>query len=166
MKTNKLFASIFTLSMVIFASASGISNTVKNVTGDNLKKGSNTIESAGKSENSVSTVSADPATDFSYLRFDVNDYISENVTEELPANTFDYLRFDVNNFVNENETVEMELPAANEFDYLRFDVNNFIDANPSEISELPANDFDYLRFDVNKFTSTTEGVFDELPITE
>ena len=101
MKANKFFTSLLTLSLVIFGAASGISNTVNNVTGDNLKKSSNTIESAGKSEISVSTVSADPATDFSYLRFDVNNYMNESESMEVEHASLDYLKFDVNDFVNE-----------------------------------------------------------------
>lgn len=131
MKANKFFTSLFTLSLVIFASVSGISNTVHITTGDNLKKANNTIESAEKH---------DATTDLSYLRFDVNSYISENTSEELPSNTFDYLRFDVNNYLETENFENMEMPAANEFDYLRFDVKVYSPAANSTLGELPVTE--------------------------
>jgi len=165
MKTNTFFAAVITFSLVIFLSLSGISNPTVKYTGD-IKKNESTTASTTKKATPSTVNYIETISDFSYLRFDVNEYVAESTIEELPVNTFDYLRFDVNNFDNENETEEMELPAANEFDYLRFNVNNFIDTNSAEINELPANDFDYLRFDVNKFANTTEGVIYELPIKE
>ncbi len=165
MKTNSIFVAFITFSLVIFLSSTGISNPTGKSTGD-VKKNESTAASTHKKTPFSPVVSSETTFDFSYLRFDVNEYITESAIEELPVNTFDYLRFDVNNYVNENETAEMELPSANQFEYLRFDVNNFIDTNSAEISELPANDFDYLRFDVNKFANTTEGVIDDLPINE
>ncbi len=167
MKTNKIFASILTLSMVIFGAASGVSKTFDNATGDNLKKSNTTITSGRNSEISASIGSADPATDFSYLRFDVNNF-TESTTDnmiELPVNEFDYLRFDVNNFSESTTDNMIELPV-NEFDYLRFDVNNFTGSNTDNTIELPVNEFDYLRFDVKLFTNVSGSTIDELPVTE
>ncbi len=141
MKTNKIFASILTLSMVIFGAASGVSKTFDNATGDNLKKSNTTITSGRNSEISASIGSADPATDFSYLRFDVNNF-TESTTDNM-----------------------IELPV-NEFDYLRFDVNNFTGSNTDNTIELPVNEFDYLRFDVKLFTNVSGSTIDELPVTE
>jgi hypothetical protein len=127
--------------MVIFGAASGVSKTFDNATGDNLKKSNTTITSGRNSEISASIGSADPATDFSYLRFDVNNF-TESTTDNM-----------------------IELPV-NEFDYLRFDVNNFTGSNTDNTIELPVNEFDYLRFDVKLFTNVSGSTIDELPVTE
>ena len=167
MKTNKIFASILTLSMVIFGAASGVSNTFDNATGDNLKKSGTTILSDGNSEFFAPIISADPATNFSYLRFDVINFTESNTDNmvELPVNEFSYLRFDVNNFTESNTDNMSELPV-NEFRYLRFDVNNFSESNTDTMIELPVNELDYLRFDVCNFTSNGNSSMDELPINE
>ena len=166
MKTNKFFTAVISFSLVIFLASSGISNPVVKSTGDIVKKAEGKVVSAGKKAIALPAFLTKATSDFSYLRFDVNEYATESAIEELPVNSFDYLRFDVNNFINDKEPMEMELPAANEFNYLRFDVNNFIDSNPVEMNELPANEYDYLRFDVSKYASQSESVIDELPISE
>ena len=166
MKTNKFFTAVISFSLVIFLASSGISNPVVNSTGDIVKKAEGKVVSAGKKAITLPAFLTKSTTDFSYLRFDVNEYATESAIEELPVNSFDYLRFDVNNFINDKEPMEMELPAANEFDYLRFDVNNFVESNPVGISELPATEYDYLRFDVNKFANQSGSAIGELPITE
>jgi len=166
MKTNKFFTAVISFSLVIFLASSGISNPVVKSTGDIVKKAEGKVVSAGKKAIVLPAFLNEAIAEFSYLRFDVNEYTTESAIAELPVNSFDYLRFDVDNFINDNETAEMELPATNEFDYLRFDVNNFVESNPVEISELPANEYDYLRFDVNKFANQSGSTIDELPITE
>jgi hypothetical protein len=160
MKT--IFTTIFTLSLVIFAATTGISNPVNDYTGDNLKKNNNKAAAVNKAE----TVSDYVVAELSYLRFDVNEYLNENAETELPVNVFNYLRFDVNNYVESNASETMEMPVSNELNYLRFDVNYFVSENSSELDEMPVNDLDYLRFDVNKYANTTKGVIDELPIIE
>jgi hypothetical protein len=162
MNTKTFFATIFTLSLVIFAATSGITNPANSYTGDNLKKNNNKAASVNKAE----TVSDNVADELNYLRFDVNEYVTESMVEELPVSTFDYLRFDVNNYVESNASEIMEMPVSYELNYLRFNVNNFVSGNSSELDEMPVNDFDYLRFDVNKYANTTERVIDELPIKE
>ncbi|MFN8134035.1 MAG: hypothetical protein U0Z17_01950 [Bacteroidales bacterium] len=123
--------------------------------------------------------------DFSYLKFDVADYLPENdeATDLVPDNTFDYLKFHASDYVaGESESMEMpasehgsyafdvnsydasaysdaenmELPA-NETEYLKFDVNKYISSESvdPENMEMPANVFGYLKFDVNAYTSTT-----------
>lgn len=82
--------------------------------------------------------------DFSYLRFDVNEFITESDLEnaEMPEQEFNYLKFDVNTFTETNQVDSKEMPV-NEFDYLRFDVNRFIDAesiNGDTSSDIPATD--------------------------
>lgn len=166
MKTNKFFTAAISFSLVIFLASSGISNPVVTSTGDIVKKTEGKVIEAGKKTIALPAFLSKATADFSYLRFDVNEYATENAITELPVNSFDYLRFDVNNFINDNESVEMELPAANEFDYLRFDVNNFTDSNPVEMNELPANEYSYLRFDVNNFASPAESAINELPVQE
>lgn len=160
MKTKTFFTTLLTLSLVIFAATTGISNPVNNYTGDNLKKNNNKAASVNKAE----TVSDNVAVELSYLRFDVNEYVTESAAEEFPVNTFDYLRFDVNEYLNEN--AETELPV-NVLNYLRFDVKNYVESNASEAMEMPVSiELNYLRFDVNEYASTTVGVIDELPIKE
>lgn len=166
MKTNKFFTAVISFSLVIFLASSGISNPVVTSTGDIVKKAESKVIEAGKKAITLPAFLSKATADFSYLRFDVNEYATENTITELPVNTLDYLRFDVNNFINDKEPMEMELPAVNDFDYLRFDVNNFMDSNPVEINELPVNEFDYLRFDVANFVSPTESVIVELPVQE
>ena len=167
METNKFFTIILTMSLVIFASGSGISNTVNTFSGDNLKSGSNSSVLNSNTETPASTLASFTEAEYSYLRFDVNDYITDDMVEEIPAHaTFDYLRFDVNNYLD-NETPEsMELPSANEFDYLRFDVNTYVDSNADTMYELPANEFDYLRFDVSTFCTDDNSSLGELPVQE
>jgi len=154
MKTKTFFAITFTLSLVIFATTSGITNTVNTYTGDNLKK------------NELKSVSDNVANDLSYLRFDANEYVTESVVTELPANSFEYLRFDVNNFAESNTSETMEMPVSIEFDYLRFDLNDFVEGNSTTLDEMPLNEFKSLRFDVNKFANPADSVIDELPLTE
>ena len=167
MKTIKFFTFILTMSLVIFASGSGISNTVNTFSGDNLKSGNNSSAVNSKTESPASTPATFTDAEFSYLRFDVNDYIDEDRVEEIPAyTTFDYLRFDVNNYLETETTENMELPSVNEFDYLRFDVNSFIDSNADAMYELPAIEFNYLRFDVSKFCPDDNSSLGELPVTE
>jgi len=164
MRTKTIFTTLISLSLVIFLASTGISNPAKKYTGDILKKNESKINSVGKGKAAVSVSSADADNDFSYLRFDVNEYITENTIEELPVILFDYLRFDVNEFLNVDESEISELPAKNEFEYLRFEVNNFVESNTADLNEMPVNEFDYLRFDVNNFISSDNS--DELPLTE
>ena len=129
MKTTKLTSSIVTLSLVIFMSFTSIANSGTSYSGDLIKSGDKSTNTASVSDKEYS-----------------------------------YLRFDVNNFINESDATE--LPAANEFEYLRFDVNNFTENNSESMAELPVNELDYLRFDVSRFTANVKGVIDELPIKE
>lgn len=155
MKTLKLTLALATLSFVLLMTSASIANTGNVNSGDLIRTGNKSLVVANTSEN-----------DFSYLRFDVNKYISENDETDLIHNSLDYLRFDVNYFVNKNEIEEIELPAANDFEYLHFNVNNFIESSTENMVELPVNEFDYLRFDVNKYTASGVSTIDELPVTE
>jgi hypothetical protein len=162
MRTKTISTTLISISLVFFMASTGISNPAKKYTGDILKKIEHKINSADKGKVTVSFADAD--NDFSYLRFDVNEYIAKNTPEELPVNSFDYLRFDVNNYADANASEIIELPSNNEFESLRFDVNNFVESNNADLDEMPVNEFDYLRFDVENFIST--GNSDELPLTE
>jgi len=155
MKTLKFTTAILTLSLVFFMSTISIANTGNFHTGDLFKS----------TDKSVS-VSLNSRKDLSYLRFDVNRYIRENVTTEATHSSLDYLRFNVNDFITINDGNAMELPITNEFEYLRFDSNNFTEINSDSIIELPLNEFDYLRFDVNTFVTAGDKAVDELPETK
>jgi hypothetical protein len=142
------------------------------------------------------TVTVAPAIeseDFSYLKFNVADYLETEEADnaefiDLPLaesdysylkfnvadyieDEFEYLKFDVTDYTtsNLNSTENIELPL-NDLEYLKFDVNNYMtDAGTVEIDELPEDEFDYLKFDVNKFyTSNTIESIDtlELPSNE
>ena len=142
MKTNRLIAAIFTFSLVIFAAANGISNPVVSLTGNDLKGNENKITSTEKSGIVIPVNSADVDNDLSYLRFNVDDFISKSTTDK------------------------MELPVSSDFEYLRFDVTDYTLFNFGEIIELPAAEFDYLRFDVNTFIGSANDTIDELPVIE
>jgi hypothetical protein len=163
MKTSKTIKTLAALSLIFFMSvASSIANPFCVRTGD-------IVNSAVKKQNSanqanISETLSSGETEFNYLRFDVDNFFSENAVTELPAWSTDYLRFDVNNFIDANNTEISELPASTEFNYLRFDVNNFTSNTNSNFNELPVNEFDYLRFDVNRYSSSTTGKIDELPV--
>ena len=118
-----------------------------------------------KKEASPVTIAVIPADDYSYLKFDVSDYMStdgnveaENEMPEPPVSDYSYLKFDVNEYMNNSEFTDseaIELPGqpVNEFDYLRFDVNDYYTAGEIETVESGANEFSYLKFDVNNFYS-------------
>jgi len=87
------------------------------------------------------------------------------VTPVIIEEDLSYLRFDVNNFISDSESDITELPQS-EFGYLRFDVNTFIEQNPVDADELPLNEHEYLRFDVDHYYlpgSTSVSGFGELP---
>jgi hypothetical protein len=155
MKTTKFASAIITLSLVFFMSFASIANSGVLYTGD--------LPISGDKSPSISSVSVK---DFSYLRFDINKYVSETEASEVIHSSLDYLRFDVTKFINDTDAETLELPLANEFEYLRFDVNNFAGSDTESIIELPGNEFDYLRFDANNYTSARNNAIDELPVTE
>ncbi len=127
--------------------------------------------SAGTSTNAKLT----PTEDFSYLKFDVSEYVEDygNFQTEMDGSsaynqsTFDYLRFDVSDYVKNDVSNSAEPAALSEKDveYLKFDVSKFAAANTSnqdESSELTAKDFDYLKFDANKYCSQIATLPDDL----
>jgi len=104
-----------------------------------------------------------PAEDYSYLKFDVNDYLeaeivntdeAEILPEAMEAD-YSYLKFNVSDYtdseltgdeitelpINENNTtISLPETSVNEFEYLRFNVNDYINKNATgntEIDELP-----------------------------
>ena len=79
---------------------------------------------------------------------------------------FSYLRFNLNDYLSKGELTEMELPSANEFEYLRFNVNNFTESNPIDVIDLPVNEFEYLHFNVYNYTIQGMCMIDELPVTQ
>jgi hypothetical protein len=130
MKTSKIFAILTSLSIVLFLSFASIANTYSNYTGDITKASKNVTTAPVAGSASTENI------EYSYLRFDVNDYITNSDIENITNNTFDYLRFDVNNFTTEGSDENFELPV-NEYTYLHFDVNNYSNANEGIIGELP-----------------------------
>ena len=166
MKASKFSAILSTIIIVIFLSLSGIANPAIGLDGDVLRKSAdkNATEEVKKAA-ALSTISTE--NEFSYLRFDVNKFSSNNVDEEVPDNSLEYLRFDVSKFVNTKSSGISEMPVSSEFDYLRFDVNNYTDANPTENLEMHfSSEFDYLRFEVNKYASPDTAALDEMPLNK
>jgi hypothetical protein len=155
MKTAKFTSVIATLSLVFFMALTSIANSGTLNTGD--------LPRSGDKSPNISNVSEK---DFSYLRFDVTRYSSENEESDFIHSPLNYLQFDVNDYINENSNEVIELPAANEYEYLRFNLNNYDENTSASISELPANEFNYLRFDVNNYVKNSNYLIGELPVIE
>jgi hypothetical protein len=130
-----------------------------------------------------------PAEDFSYLKFDVTDYleaeaINQDEAEVLPEAIeadYSYLKFNISDYTDleltgneitellaiENNTISAPEPIVNEFEYLRFDVNDYISNSATETDEIgelpsePENEFGYLKFDVTKYYSSASLSSDE-----
>jgi len=127
------------------------------------------------------SIPAVPAEDFSYLTFDINDYleaeaVNQDEAEVLPEATeadYSYLKFNISDFtdpelsdseitelpVNENITANISTPELSvyEFEYLRFDVNDYISnsiTEPAEIGELPLESESVNEFGYLKFDVT------------
>jgi len=122
-----------------------------------------------------------PAEDFSYLKFEMSEYMDSDATsldevEALPETSeadFSYLKFRIDDYISGSELTgaEIEELPVNEFGYLRFDVNDYINNTGSEnsgIGDLPESEtgtgeaeiaipneatpeLNYLKFDVNKY---------------
>jgi len=90
-----------------------------------------------------------------------------NVSNE--KSDFSYLRFEVDNFYSTENDELSELPLI-EYNYLRFNINELEEINPKDLTELPAtdNEFEYLKFDVSKYNapSVAEAFEFELPVVE
>ena len=157
MKTTKISATLASVALIIFMSVGSIANTASKFSGDLTKSTTKTVIAAEK--NSVS--SAEAVNEFSYLRFNADNFLSNSDMEEVTYASLDYLRFDVDKFTNSSEEIT-EMPAEN-FDYLRFDVNNYFSENQAQPSDMPADDFSYLRFDVSKYSTNST---DSLPSAE
>ena len=116
-----------------------------------------------KKEASDVTLPSIPAEDYSYLKFNVSDFIASeanldvyDVLPENPVSDYSYLKFDVNEYSNNSEFTDseaIELPGqpVNEFAYLRFDVNDYYTAGEIETIETEVDEFSYLKFDVNSY---------------
>jgi hypothetical protein len=99
---------------------------------------------------------------------DINSNTLKNTAPELSEKEFSYLRFDVNDYMNLGESEITELPVS-DFDYLRFDVNTYVEQNPVTLDEMPTGEYNYLRFDVKQYIqsdSRIEGNIGELPTAE
>jgi len=140
MKTNKIYTAILTFCLVLFSVAGSIANPDADHK-DSL---------SGKLTNNTATTGNNTAVDYPASGLDLND--------------FSYLRFDVNEYTPETSAIT-ELPSAEPLEYLRFDVNKYLDADGSLFFELPTDDFSRLRFDANKYFSAGAAI-GELPETE
>ena len=163
MKTTKIITSLATLNLILFMSAASIANPYSRHTGDLVKTAVKKEISAVKGNNNEIASAATSGNEFSYLRFDVNNFNIGNESKDLQAVPVNTLRFDVNTYIRENDSDNQELPVANEFEYLRFDVNNFANTLTADMNEMPVNEFDYLRFDVNQYSGMNSAENDELP---
>jgi hypothetical protein len=162
MKTSILISSIAALCLLLtFAEAprrhgedNMIAATTENITFTTVNSVtmlSGPVITPARKNNSAIPIPPAPAEDFSYLKFNVNDYKEADAatTEEieiLPEATetdFSYLKFNVGDYVtvsglngdeitdlpeNENNSTSPSenVPVANVFNYLRFDVNKYI----------------------------------------
>ena len=146
---------------------------------------SDSKKSGAKKITNTIAVPAIPAEDFSYLKFEVADYIETNDNTEsygempeLSEQDFSYLKFDIDEYMSDSELTDgeaIDLPemSANEFSYLRFDVNDYYasinteaEGEAIELPEMSANEFSNLRFDVNDYYTVTYTETDELPQME
>jgi hypothetical protein len=121
-----------------------------------------------------------PTDDFSYLKFDVSDYVSNYeafqiaMDEPSPYNqqTFDYLKFNVSDYVkNEGfNTLDSIDSQEKDFNYLKFDVTKYAATENQEEAKADDNErFGYLKFEATKFNSqeaTAAGDFGEMPTNE
>jgi hypothetical protein len=193
MKTSILISSFAALClMVTFAELpSRLSNDTYNLTINTEKTNipANLINvttvkgaSAAPVKSTGNDLSAAEAEDFSYLKFDVADYASDDLdleannmtTVEATDNSFEYLKFDVTSYTSNTESAyseTMELPLA-DLDYLKFDVSDYISTDETaspESFELPVNEFEYLKFDVTDYIdNNTSDSYEtiELPVNE
>ncbi len=163
MKTNRTITTIITLSFLLFLSVASSANFSSNLTGKRVKTTDKEQTTSGKNSNCEESSSVSAINEFSYLRFDVNNFTTEPEIVEFPVKSMDYLRFDVSNYIGKAENEIKELPAASEFEYLRFDITRFTQDNSTDLTEMPENQLEYLRFDVNSFSGSNTGEVVELP---
>ena len=138
MKSTKIITTLASFSLILFMSTTSIANPSARQTGDGEKSGI---------KNQISA-----------LKNDIDATVSSTL-----GNEFSHLRFDVNNFIKTDKTENSEQPLTSELEYLRFDVNNFTADNYANLTEMPVNEFDHLRFDISKFESQNIMTMDELP---
>ncbi len=179
MKTSILISSIAALCLLLtFAEAprrhgddNMIAATTENITFTTVNsviRLSGPVITPARKNNSAIPIAPAPAEDFSYLKFNVNDYKDADAAtaeeiEILPEATetdFSYLKFNLSNYIPDagifsgeiTELPENEInstnpyenvPVAIQFDYLRFDVNKYISESGTKdegIGELPAEE--------------------------
>ena len=144
---------------------------------------------AERKKEAAISIPVNPAKDFSYLIFDVNDYleaqaINQDEAEVLPEATeadYSYLKFNISDYsdseltgseiielpINENNTSSIADSSVYELEYLMFDVNDYISNSATEMDEIgelpsePENEFSYLKFDVTKYYSPATLSFDQ-----
>ena len=100
--------------------------------------------------------------DSSDLKFNDSDCVTaETGNNEMPeVADYTFLKFNVSDYI---ETEIGALPEDSHFDYLKFDVNSYI-KSPYNGEALPSADLDYLKFDVQKYVDNdSECKHNELP---
>ncbi len=125
-----------------------------------------------------------PAEEFSYLKFEVNEYMEADASNPEEADIipepkeadYSYLKFEVNDYLeaeaaNPDEADIMPETTEVDFSYLKFNVSNYdsgSELNSDELAELPVNEFEYLRFDVNDYINSgiEENEIEVLPLEE
>jgi hypothetical protein len=139
--TMKTITSAFVLSFVFVLSFNALAFSTKTESGDGEKTG----------KPIVSNIKNMLATEFEYLRFDVNKFENKAVTDASDDILLQVLKFDVNNYgtLNSNE----EMPAENEFEYLRFTVSKFENTSNTADYLQPEIDEAKYRFDVTRYTT-------------
>jgi hypothetical protein len=169
MKTSILISSIAALGLLItFAGAPrrhgedkmtlASTDNISFVTGNRVTMLPGLVITNYKKRDAGIRVPVIPADDFSYLKFDANEYMKTDASslyeaEVLPEaieTDFGYLKFNINDLSSESELSGdeiMELPVSennsstpepvvNEFDYLRFDAKEYLNSG-TEVGELP-----------------------------
>ena len=104
MKTTKIITTLATLNLILFLSSASFAKPYSRLTGDVVKTSVKKEISAAKGKIMGMATAANSINEFSYLRFDVSKFSSENENAEIQLNQLNYLRFDVNTFVRENDS--------------------------------------------------------------
>jgi len=189
MKTSILISSFAAFALMMTFGESNLrtdsenSNTISVSEISFVKTGSESIPHKKYAPAKETTNSSEIALeeDFSYLKFNVNNFIHEGANSDnditTPANTstetLDYLKFDVNKYDSETSTTsydDTELPADHN-SYLKFNVNQYSSKvlNSVDSEEMPADEFSHLKFNVETYISETnenQGCYDSVPASE
>ncbi|NVO21247.1 MAG: hypothetical protein HXX13_16210 [Bacteroidetes bacterium] len=113
MKATRIIIAFFLFLMPFIMPVMANADTLATIDGNQPQAISKNGIILSKPENQPETTEAAPEVTFSYLRFNVNDYLEAPTADinELPTDTLlETLKFDVNYYVNKALEKEMELP--------------------------------------------------------